>query len=25
VSILIPTGSKNDTLKALNKGLFGLE
>ena len=24
VSILIPTGSKNDTLKALNKGLFGL-
>jgi aspartate kinase len=25
VSILVPTGSKNDTLKALNKGLFGLE
>jgi aspartate kinase len=24
VSILIPTESKNDTLKALNKGLFGL-
>lgn len=25
VSILIPTPSKNDTLKALNKGLFGLD
>jgi aspartate kinase len=24
VSILIPTSSKNDTLKTLNKGLFGL-
>jgi aspartate kinase len=25
VSILVPTSSKNDTLKALNKGLFGLQ
>lgn len=25
VSILVPTVSKNDTLKALNKGLFGLQ
>jgi aspartate kinase len=25
VSILVPTSFKNDTLKVLNKGLFGLD